>query len=100
MWRNGRRSGLKIRGFCDLGSSSLPMGTNLILGSQKSMRWLDIEDIAEALEEKFPDEDIMSIRFTDLKKKVLNLEDFNDDEKRCNEKILEAIQAAWINERL
>ncbi|WP_341808019.1 Fe-S cluster assembly protein IscX [Wolbachia endosymbiont (group E) of Neria commutata] len=64
------------------------------------MKWLDVEDIAEALEEKFPDEDIMSIRFTDLKKKVLSLENFNDDEKRCNEKILEAIQAAWINERL
>ncbi|APR99210.1 Fe-S cluster assembly protein IscX [Wolbachia endosymbiont of Folsomia candida] len=64
------------------------------------MKWLDIEDIAEALEEKFPNEDIMSIRFTELKKKVLSLEDFNDDENRCNERILEAIQAAWIDERL
>jgi FeS assembly protein IscX len=64
------------------------------------MKWLDIEDIAEALEEKFPDEDIMIIRFTELKKKILSLEDFDDDEKRCNEKILEAIQAAWIDERL
>ncbi|WP_168464698.1 Fe-S cluster assembly protein IscX [Wolbachia endosymbiont of Ctenocephalides felis wCfeT] len=63
------------------------------------MKWLDIEDIAEALEEKFPDEDVISIRFTELKKKVLNLEKFDDDEKRCNEKILEAIQAAWLGER-
>lgn len=64
------------------------------------MKWLDIEDIVEALEDKFPDKDIMCIRFTELKKKVLSLEDFDDDEKRCNEKILEAIQAAWFEERL
>ncbi|NEV49640.1 Fe-S assembly protein IscX [Wolbachia pipientis] len=63
------------------------------------MKWLDIEDIVEALEEKFPDENIINIRFTELKKKVLSLEEFDDDEKRCNEKILEAIQAAWIEER-
>ncbi|AGJ99470.1 conserved hypothetical protein [Wolbachia endosymbiont of Culex quinquefasciatus JHB] len=63
------------------------------------MKWLDIEDIAEALEEKFPNEDIISIRFTELKRKVLDLEEFDDDEKYCNEKILEAIQAAWIAER-
>ena len=63
------------------------------------MKWLDIEDIAEALEEKFPNEDIISVRFTELKRKVLNLEEFDDDEKYCNEKILEAIQAAWIAER-
>ncbi|MDR3132389.1 MAG: Fe-S cluster assembly protein IscX [Rickettsiales bacterium] len=63
------------------------------------MKWFDIEDIAEALEEKFPDEDIVNIRFTELKKKVLGLEGFDDDEKRCNEKILEAIQAVWIGER-
>ena len=64
------------------------------------MKWLDIEDIVEALEEKFPDENIINIRFTELKKKVLSLEELDDDEKRCNEKILEAIQAAWIEERL
>ncbi|MFL3876130.1 Fe-S cluster assembly protein IscX [Wolbachia endosymbiont of Trichogramma kaykai] len=63
------------------------------------MKWLDIEDVAEALEEKFPDEDIITIRFTELKRKVLDLEEFDDDEKYCNEKILEAIQAAWIAER-
>uniref|UniRef100_A0AAU7YJU5 Fe-S cluster assembly protein IscX n=1 Tax=Wolbachia endosymbiont of Oeneis ivallda TaxID=3171168 RepID=A0AAU7YJU5_9RICK len=63
------------------------------------MKWLDIGDIAEALEEKFPNEDIISIRFTELKRKVLDLEEFDDDEKYCNEKILEAIQATWIAER-
>lgn len=65
----------------------------------KNMKWLDIEDIAEALEEKFSDEDIINIRFTELKKKVLSLKGFDDDGRRCNEKILEAIQAAWIEER-
>lgn len=45
------------------------------------MKWLDIEDIAEALEEKFPNEDIISIRFTELKRKVLDLEEFDDDDK-------------------
>ncbi|MDF0607489.1 Fe-S cluster assembly protein IscX [Wolbachia endosymbiont of Onchocerca gibsoni] len=63
------------------------------------MKWINIESIVEALEKKFPNEDIINIRFTELKKKVLGLEKFNDDEKRCNEKILEAIQAAWIEER-
>ncbi|RDD35542.1 Fe-S assembly protein IscX [Wolbachia endosymbiont of Cylisticus convexus] len=63
------------------------------------MKWFDIEDIAEALEEKFPSEDIINIRFTELKRKVLDLEEFDDDEKHCNEKILEAIQVAWIAER-
>ncbi|WP_333023805.1 Fe-S cluster assembly protein IscX [Wolbachia endosymbiont of Pentidionis agamae] len=63
------------------------------------MKWIDIEDIVEALEEKFPYEDIVNIRFTELKKKVLNLENFDDDDKRCNEKILEAIQATWLEER-
>ena len=45
------------------------------------MKWLDIEDIVEALEEKFPNENIISIRFTELKKKVLSLEEFDDDAK-------------------
>ncbi|WFW29786.1 MAG: Fe-S cluster assembly protein IscX [Wolbachia endosymbiont of Menacanthus eurysternus] len=63
------------------------------------MKWLDIKNIVESLEEKFPYDDVVNIRFTDLKKKVLYLEGFNDDEKRCNEKILEAIQMAWIEER-
>jgi FeS assembly protein IscX len=63
------------------------------------MRWLDIEDIAENLEEKFPNKDIISLRFTELQKIVLELEDFNDSIGKCNEKILEAIQANWIEIR-
>lgn len=63
------------------------------------MKWLDIEDIVEVLEKKFPDEDIINIRFTDLKKKILSLVEFHDEKNGCNEKILEAIQLAWIEER-
>jgi FeS assembly protein IscX len=63
------------------------------------MKWLDIEDIAIALEEKFPDKNLLSLRFTELRKWVLELDCFADDPGRCNEKILEAIQAAWIEER-
>ncbi|QKX01779.1 Fe-S cluster assembly protein IscX [Wolbachia endosymbiont of Cruorifilaria tuberocauda] len=63
------------------------------------MKWISIKSIAEALEEKFPDEDIINIRFTELKKKILGLEKFDDDRNGCNEKVLEAIQTAWIEER-
>ncbi|MFI4983567.1 MAG: Fe-S cluster assembly protein IscX [Rickettsiales bacterium] len=63
------------------------------------MRWTDVIDIAIALEEKYPDIDIVNLRFTDLQAWVLGLDGFNDDPKRCNEKILEAIQSTWIDER-
>ncbi len=62
------------------------------------MRWIDVEDIAIALQEKFTNTDPKSIRFTDLRKWVLEIEGFSDEPTRCNEKILEAIQAAWIEE--
>ena len=63
------------------------------------LTWNSIDDIAYALFEKFPDLDPTNIRFTDLHKWVLELPDFADDPNRSNEKILEAIQAAWIEER-
>jgi len=63
------------------------------------LTWSDFDDIALALHEKFPDLDPTYIRFTDLHKWVLELPDFADDPGRSNEKILEAIQAAWIEER-
>lgn len=63
------------------------------------MKWTDIYDIAISLEEEYPDADIVNLRFTDLHKWIVNLADFDDDPKRSNEKILEAIQAAWIEER-
>jgi FeS assembly protein IscX len=63
------------------------------------LKWLDIHDIAIELEDAHPDADNVNLRFTDLKKWVAELEGFNDDPEGCNEKILEAIQMAWIEER-
>lgn len=66
--------------------------------SQK-LKWTDIYDIAIVLEEAHPDIDILSTRFTDLWQWVQNLPDFEDDPNKSNEKILEAIQIAWLEER-
>ena len=62
------------------------------------MRWTDIHDIAIELEERHPDADVVNLRFTDLWKWVQELPGFSDDPAKSNEKILEAIQAAWIDE--
>ena len=62
------------------------------------MKWLDTRDIAIALAEKFPDVDPPRVIFVDLRNWVLALEGRDDDPKRSGEKILEAIQAAWIEE--
>jgi FeS assembly protein IscX len=62
------------------------------------MKWTDSLEIAIALAEKHPDVDPRTIRFTDLHNWVLELEEFNDDPKHSGEKILEAIQQAWIEE--
>ena len=63
------------------------------------MRWTDIQDIAIELEEKHPDVDVVNLRFTDLHKWVCELDGFDDEPNRSNEKILEAIQTAWLDER-
>ena len=63
------------------------------------MKWTDIYLIAEELEDNYPDEDNVNLRFTDLHKWITSFEDFDDDPNASNEKILEAIQAAWIEER-
>ncbi len=62
------------------------------------MKWTDTLDIAIALAEKYPDTDPRTVNFVDLMNWVVALEDFDDDPKRCGEKILEAIQMAWIEE--
>jgi FeS assembly protein IscX len=62
------------------------------------MKWDDIEDIALALIEKFPETDPLTVRFTDLYKWVVELDGFDDDSKNSNEKKLEAIQMAWFEE--
>jgi FeS assembly protein IscX len=63
------------------------------------MKWTDTLDIAIALTEAHPDIDPISIRFTDLHAWVMALPDFDDAPDRSGEKILEAIQQAWIDER-
>ena len=60
--------------------------------------WSDIEEIACQLMEKFPDLDPLTVRFTDLHKWITELPSFEDDHKKSNEKILEAIQMAWHEE--
>jgi len=62
------------------------------------MKWIETLEIAIALSEAHPDVDPRTIRFTDLHRWVCELPDFSDDPNRSGEKILEAIQAAWIDE--
>jgi FeS assembly protein IscX len=63
------------------------------------LKWTDVREIAIALEETHPDVDVANLRFTDLWKWVQALPDFADVPNRSNEKILEAIQMAWLDER-
>jgi FeS assembly protein IscX len=62
------------------------------------VKWTDTQEIAIALAGAHPDQDPKSINFVNLYKWVLALPGFDDDPKRCGEKILEAIQIAWIDE--
>ena len=62
------------------------------------MKWIDVHDIAIDLMEKFPEVDPKYVLFTDLHKWVTELENFEDEQNKSNEKILEAIQMAWIEE--
>ncbi len=64
-----------------------------------SIKWTDTNEIAILLEEKYPEKDNINPRFTDLHNWILNLEGFDDSPSNSNEKILEAIQMAWIDER-
>lgn len=63
------------------------------------MKWTDTLDIAIALVEAHPEVDPTQVRFTDLHRWVLALEGFSDDPNKSGEKILEAIQMAWLDER-
>jgi FeS assembly protein IscX len=62
------------------------------------MKWTEVTAIAEALAEKYPDVDPTHVRFVDLHNWVVGLEGFDDDRTRGGERVLEAIQAAWIDE--
>ncbi len=63
------------------------------------LKWTDSLEIAIALDEKYPDIDPLTARFVDLSDWVQALEGFDDDPAHCGERILEAIQMAWIEER-
>ncbi len=63
------------------------------------LKWTDTIDIAILLSDKYPDINPETIRFTDLHKWICELNDFDDDPNKSNEKILEAIQMAWIEEK-
>ncbi len=62
------------------------------------MKWTDVNDIAIELADTHPDVDPLKVNFVDLRDRVMALPGFDDDPKRCGEKILEAIQQAWIDE--
>ena len=63
------------------------------------LKWTDTLDIAIELDEAHPDVDPMQVNFVDLRDWVLALDDFDDDPEHSGERILEAIQMAWIEER-
>lgn len=63
------------------------------------LKWTDVNEIAIELDEQHPEVDPKYVRFTDLMEWVLALENFSDSEAHCGEKVLEAIQMAWIEER-
>jgi FeS assembly protein IscX len=64
-----------------------------------SFGWTDVHEIAWRLADKFPDVEPLSVRFTDLHRWVTELTGFADDPRRSDEKVLEAIQMAWLEER-
>ena len=64
-----------------------------------SLKWTDSLDIAISLDEAYPDVDPQWVRFTDLHEWICKLEDFDDKPQNSGEKILEAIQLAWIDEK-
>lgn len=62
------------------------------------MKWTDTQRIAEELFDRHPEIDPKTVRFTQLRQLILNLPEFDDDPQRCGERILEAVQQAWIDE--
>lgn len=62
------------------------------------LRWIDSQEIALALIEQHPEVNPNTLHFPELMQWILALEDFDDDPKHCGEKMLEAVQMAWIDE--
>ena len=67
------------------------------MATQK-LEWTNVHAIAQLLAERHADVSPLSVRFTDLHKWIVELPGFAGDPKKSNEKILEAIQMAWIDE--
>ena len=65
----------------------------------QDVTWQDTEDIAIRLHEEHPDVDPLTVRFTDMHAWIVAWPEFKDDPKKSNEKLLEAIQMAWMDER-
>jgi len=63
------------------------------------LKWTDTLEIAIELNDNLPDIDPRYIRYTDLHEWICGLENFDDDPQRSNEKILEAIQMNWLDEK-
>lgn len=63
-----------------------------------SLKWTDINEIVFELCEKFPEVDPSQLRFTKLHEMICELPDFEDDPKRCNERVLESVIGAWMAE--
>lgn len=63
------------------------------------LKWVDVLDIAIELDETHPDVDPMTVNFVDLRNWVMALDEFDDDPEHSGEKVLEAIQQAWIDEK-
>lgn len=64
-----------------------------------ALKWTDTRDIAIALVDAYPDVDPLTVRFTDLHRWVRELPGFDDNPESSNEKVLEAIQMTWLDER-
>ena len=64
-----------------------------------SLKWTDVSEIAIELDEAHPDVDPLTVNFVDLRDWILALRTFDDEPDHSGEKVLEAIQMAWIDER-
>ncbi len=64
-----------------------------------ALKWVDSLEIAIELDETYPDVDPKSVNFVDLRQWIIDLDDFDDDPEHSGERILEAVQLAWIEEK-
>jgi FeS assembly protein IscX len=76
----------------------MPGSRHCAAKQENEMKWTDVNDIAIELVESHPDIDPKTVRFVDLHNWVVALPDFDDDHSRGGERVLEAIQQAWIDE--